>query len=322
VPLLVLVTGGCAHVASPAGRVIVPASPRPDGLYAGRQHFRQTRQDAALETDPKYALEYAFEYALEYGLTCALEDVLQSPLDEVLNDPLECGLKSSLVDALGWGLRYMLEDGPKDAPREAMDFARRQAIDSARVRIIEAALDDALKKVEAEDPVKAAVKEALSKALNAAIEESFGAAFETALNGGPGEAISDGMFACPLNHPDQYISSGFGFRGRTRGGAGHLHAGVDIVVPTGTPIMAAAAGTVSFAGSKGNGYGLIVKVDHGNGFETWYAHLSAFHVDQGDQVGGGDQIAEAGRSGNATTSHLHYEVHKDGEAIDPEPYLP
>ena len=88
-------------MASPAGRVIVPASPRPGGLYAGRQHFRQTRQDAALETDPKYALEYAFEYALEYGLTCALEDVFQSPLDEVLNDPLECGLKSSLVDALG-----------------------------------------------------------------------------------------------------------------------------------------------------------------------------------------------------------------------------
>lgn len=98
------------------------------------------------------------------------------------------------------------------------------------------------------------------------------------------------------------------------------HHGVDIGAPTGTPIHAYAAGTVSFAGTQG-GYGKIVIIDHGNGITTRYAHQSAMDVAVGDRVGAGDVIGRVGATGTATGPHLHFEIRRDGESIDPAPYL-
>jgi murein DD-endopeptidase MepM/ murein hydrolase activator NlpD len=297
-------------------------SQSPTGLYAARQHYRQTRRGATTEDDPKLALEYAYEYALEYGLNCALEDILQSPIEDVRKDPLKCGLKSSLDDALEWGLRYMLEDAPKNPSTANINFARGKALESAKSRIIESVIAEAMGTVEADESIKTEVKQKLASLLTARIDEAFMSAFDKSLKGDIGEPIPDGMFAWPVNSPQQYISSGFGFRGRTHGGAGHYHAGVDIVVPKGTPITSAAAGVITFAQATSSGYGNLIKVDHGDGYETWYAHLSAFNVNEGAQVAMGQKLGAAGDTGRATAPHLHYEVHRNGEPVDPEPYLP
>jgi hypothetical protein len=111
------------------------------------------------------------------------------------------------------------------------------------------------------------------------------------------------------------ISSGYGQR------SGRLHAGVDIAVPTGTPIVAAKAGTVTFAGWA-NGYGNAVYIDHGAGQVTRYAHASKLLVRTGQRVGQGERIALSGSTGNSTGPHLHFEVRVNGSAVDPLTRLP
>jgi murein DD-endopeptidase MepM/ murein hydrolase activator NlpD len=99
------------------------------------------------------------------------------------------------------------------------------------------------------------------------------------------------------------------------------HPGFDLAAKTGTPVSAALPGTVTQAGPAGT-YGNLVTVRHGNGIETRYAHLSATTVKVGDQVAAGQQIGNVGTTGYSTGPHLHFEVRKDGQAIDPAPFLP
>jgi murein DD-endopeptidase MepM/ murein hydrolase activator NlpD len=97
------------------------------------------------------------------------------------------------------------------------------------------------------------------------------------------------------------------------------HEGTDVVAPRGAGIMAAAAGRVVDVGNK-VGYGLTVTVDHGDGLKTRYAHCSKVNVRAGQDVVRGEIIAEVGNSGWATNHHVHYEVLKDGKAVDPRLY--
>ena len=98
------------------------------------------------------------------------------------------------------------------------------------------------------------------------------------------------------------------------------HTGLDISAVTGTDIKVVADGTVISA--KYNGaYGYLVKVDHGNGVETWYAHTSKMYVKKGDTVKAGDVIAAVGSTGNSTGPHLHLEIRLNGEHLDPQDYL-
>ena len=99
-----------------------------------------------------------------------------------------------------------------------------------------------------------------------------------------------------------------------------FHPGVDYAAPLGTAVMAAAAGTVIFAGQQ-TGYGNVVIVDHGGGVVSKYGHLSAFDVQAGQTVAAGEQIAESGATGNATGPHLHFEVDVNGVAVDPSSAL-
>lgn len=104
-------------------------------------------------------------------------------------------------------------------------------------------------------------------------------------------------------------------------GGDRSHTGLDIDGETGDAIYAAQSGTVLFAGWSG-GYGYVVKVDHGGGLQTWYAHLSAISVNAGDEVVTGDKVGEMGSTGNSTGSHLHLEVKVDNVAQDPLDFLP
>ncbi|HHU69211.1 MAG TPA: peptidoglycan DD-metalloendopeptidase family protein [Thermoanaerobacterales bacterium] len=116
-----------------------------------------------------------------------------------------------------------------------------------------------------------------------------------------------GRFIWPVSGK---ITSPFGKRGR------EYHTGVDIGAPTGTPVKAADSGIVIFAGSSGN-YGKLVKIDHGNGFTTYYAHNSKILVSKSEKVEKGQTIALVGRTGRTSGSHLHFEVRKNGTAMDP-----
>lgn len=98
------------------------------------------------------------------------------------------------------------------------------------------------------------------------------------------------------------------------------HTGLDIAASIGTPIKVVAKGTVTFAAYSGS-YGYLVKVDHGNGVETWYAHTSKMYVTVGQEVKAGDVIAAVGNTGNSTGPHLHLEVRINGQHVNPQKYL-
>ena len=98
------------------------------------------------------------------------------------------------------------------------------------------------------------------------------------------------------------------------------HTGLDIATASGTPIKVVAAGTVTHANYKGS-YGNLVKVDHGNGIESWYAHTSKMYVSPGQKVKAGETIAAVGSTGNSTGSHLHLEIRINGKHVNPQNYL-
>jgi len=113
------------------------------------------------------------------------------------------------------------------------------------------------------------------------------------------------------------ISSRYGVSSKIRVST---HTGLDIAATTGTPIKVVADGTITFAAYSGS-YGYIVKVDHGNGVETWYGHTSKMLVKEGQAVKAGDTIALVGSTGNSTGPHLHFEVRINGEHVNPQKYL-
>jgi len=98
------------------------------------------------------------------------------------------------------------------------------------------------------------------------------------------------------------------------------HTGLDIAAPTGTTVVAAAPGTVTFSGYKGS-YGNMLVISHGNGVQTYYAHCSKLYVSSGTQVSQGQKIAAVGSTGNSTGPHLHLEIRVNGVAYNPQNYL-
>jgi murein DD-endopeptidase MepM/ murein hydrolase activator NlpD len=116
-----------------------------------------------------------------------------------------------------------------------------------------------------------------------------------------------------------WVTSLFGNK-RGWGGHGHVHEGIDIAGPRGTPIVAPGDGIVTYAGYK-NGYGKSIVIDHGYGISTLYGHCSAFFVEEGQRVQRGSLIAAIGNTGRSTGPHLHFEVRVDGVPVDPMLYL-
>jgi murein DD-endopeptidase MepM/ murein hydrolase activator NlpD len=117
-----------------------------------------------------------------------------------------------------------------------------------------------------------------------------------------------------------WVSSGFGDRNSPLTGAKGFHTGVDIANDMGSPIHATADGEVSFAGWEG-GYGKLVVVRHGNGYSTYYGHLSEIKAAVGRSVKRGEVVGLMGATGNTTGPHLHYEVRVFGAAVNPSKYL-
>jgi murein DD-endopeptidase MepM/ murein hydrolase activator NlpD len=116
------------------------------------------------------------------------------------------------------------------------------------------------------------------------------------------------------------VRSAFGGRSDPFSGEGAFHTGVDLQATAGTPVHVTADGVVSRTGWSGR-YGKLVVVDHGNGVETYYAHLSQYMVVPGEEVRMGQAIALSGGTGRATSPHLHYEVRLGGTPVNPYKYL-
>jgi len=125
-----------------------------------------------------------------------------------------------------------------------------------------------------------------------------------------------------LTYPDHWpteggeISSFYGGRRGPMGGGYDFHPGIDIAVDYGTPVYAAASGTIEQAGWNG-GYGRYVKINHGGGYETVYGHMSSLAVASGEKIKKGDVIGFAGSSGYSTGPHVHFEILVNGENVNP-----
>ena len=148
-----------------------------------------------------------------------------------------------------------------------------------------------------------AASAALAARIRAAQSTSSGTTTST------GSGVSSSGFVWPVSG---VLTSGFGWRW------GRMHEGIDISAPCGTPIRAAASGTVIFAGWMG-GYGNLTIIDHGNGLATAYAHQTAIYA--GGGVSQGQTIGSVGTTGSSTGCHLHFEVRVNGSAVDPMGYL-
>ncbi|MFJ5862512.1 M23 family metallopeptidase [Pseudarthrobacter sp. NPDC092439] len=133
-------------------------------------------------------------------------------------------------------------------------------------------------------------------------------------------AASVGSLGAPL--ANLTMVSPFGYRvSPITGGYGDFHRGEDFAAQCGTSVLAAATGTVTFVGWHDFGGGNRVVIDHGNGLETTYNHLSGFNVREGETVGRGDVVAYSGTTGASTGCHLHFEVQVNGEVVDPTGWL-
>ncbi len=142
------------------------------------------------------------------------------------------------------------------------------------------------------------------------------------LNGGA-PAAGDTIFTNPL--PGAVRTQGFGPTDLVfeppYGGFPHFHTGLDVSTTEGTPVLAAGAGTVVLTGFNAGGYGNYVVISHGGGLDTLYGHLDSITVHTGQPVAKGQPIGTEGSTGNSTGAHLHFEVRKNGQPVNPDTYL-
>ena len=137
------------------------------------------------------------------------------------------------------------------------------------------------------------------------------------------EQVEQTVVAIPAGKPVQTanFTSGFGVRSDPFRGRAAMHGGIDLAGPVGTPIYATADGVVGRSEWNSGGYGNLVEIDHGEGIQTRYGHLSRLIARPGQRVARGDLIGLMGSTGRSTGSHLHYEVRIDGRAVNPIPFM-
>jgi murein DD-endopeptidase MepM/ murein hydrolase activator NlpD len=131
----------------------------------------------------------------------------------------------------------------------------------------------------------------------------------------PSSALLD--FGIPIETETPTVVSLFGWRQ-----SGRVHEGIDFRAPIGVPVLASERGRVLYVGQSLSGYGLIVVIDHGDAWSSVYAHLSRALVKRGSVVRKGQRIAYSGNSGRSSGPHLHFEIRKGADPLDPLLFLP
>ena len=126
----------------------------------------------------------------------------------------------------------------------------------------------------------------------------------------------------PIKNDDlNRIASGYGIRTDPFDKSRKMHSGMDFSAPRNTPVYAASNGIISRADNRAIGYGKHIRINHGFGYLTLYAHLNSYNVVRGQNVKKGDIIGFVGNTGRSKGVHLHYEVHKDGKKVNPVNYF-
>lgn len=131
----------------------------------------------------------------------------------------------------------------------------------------------------------------------------------------PASSLLD--FSIPIETTAPSVVSLFGWRTRSK-----MHEGIDFRASMGTPVLASEKGVVLYVGQSLSGYGLIVVINHGDRWSTVYAHLSRALVARGNYVRKGQRIAHSGNSGRSSGPHLHFEIRKGADPLDPLLFLP
>jgi murein DD-endopeptidase MepM/ murein hydrolase activator NlpD len=175
---------------------------------------------------------------------------------------------------------------------------------------LSAALDQRIREYQAEADEVAKTESGLTALIQQ--RQAARASRSGAVDPGADGRVSGTGLSWPVKGP---VTSGFGTRW------GRLHAGIDIGAGTGTPIRAAKAGEVIFAGVQ-SGYGNVIIIDHGGGFTTLYAHQSRLAASDGQSVSSGEVIGYVGSTGHSTGPHLHFETRVGGSPRNPRAYLP
>ena len=279
------------------------------------QRRLQERLVELYTTDPPNVLEILFQIRSLNDLISQLEYVDQvAALDRRIADQVEHA-RAELADAR----RQAAEARREQARTTAVIAARTAEQRDALARLVDyrdelgAAQEDRRALLATIRADKAEAREDLAEleAASAELERQLAASSAAPVDPGPLPTRSASGFIWPVSGP---VVSGYGPRW------GRIHEGVDIAVGFGTPIRAAAAGTVSYAGWLG-GYGNLVVVEHGGGIATAYAHQQRIYVSVGASVAQGQVLGEVGSTGNSTGPHLHFEVRVNGSAVDPLGYL-
>lgn len=155
------------------------------------------------------------------------------------------------------------------------------------------------------------------------VDERFAARIQRAAeNLSAADSLSDAAARLPFAEPQQgaRTTSSFGVRFDPFTGRPAFHSGLDFVSGFGSPVLTTAPGVVSFTGTR-SGYGNTVEIDHGRGFKTRYAHLSAISVSPGQRVAVGQRVGALGNTGRSTGPHLHYEIWLNGRAVNPNRFI-
>jgi murein DD-endopeptidase MepM/ murein hydrolase activator NlpD len=308
-------------------------------LSSAQAQLDRLKARLAAQTQRVERLQAEYERAV-----AALEDRVRAAYIDEPPDLLSFLVSASSFDDLVNNVDFLERMGRQDqriardverahsrAEAERLATVRTKRLQAATVSVIAARTDDAriardhlavdrdrlatvrsLKESALQD-TRETREEYLAEVEGLAAESAALAARIQAAQSGPGATgtPSAAGFIWPC---DGVVVSGFGTRW------GRMHEGIDIGCAFGTPVHAAAAGTVIYAGWLG-GYGNLVVVDHGNGIATAYAHASAILVSVGQPVAQGDSVTLVGSTGHSTGPHLHFEVRVNGVAVDPLLYL-
>jgi murein DD-endopeptidase MepM/ murein hydrolase activator NlpD len=238
------------------------------------------------------------------------------------------GDEGIMTDLHDTRLSLVKAKGSLDRELGTLSLKRQEiAAEQASLRKLRAERQDALNEQQGAQDAKQSLladTRANIKHLRAAIaaEEAEASRIERLLANGGG-SHGNGHLSGSMTWPapgHETISSGYGWRVHPILGTRRFHAGIDIAAPSGARIVAAAAGTVIFAGDRGD-YGNVTMIDHGNGLVTVYAHQSSIGVNEGDRVKRGQRIGSVGSTGLSTGPHLHFEVRVNGSTRNPLGYL-
>ncbi len=149
--------------------------------------------------------------------------------------------------------------------------------------------------------------------------KSYDEVFDMAIN--KADMLASIPAIIPISNGTERLMSGYGMRMHPIYKTMRMHTGVDFTAPTGTPIYATGNGVVVRAERNNYGYGRMIVIDHGYGYQTLYAHMSEVKVRRGQQVKRGEVIGTVGNTGTSTAPHLHYEIHRNDRAVNPVHYF-